>query len=127
MDCIRRVERSVAPYPLMSRPSERFLIEPSRKFLLTAVRQKDGTNRDEPRGTRLVGLVEAGPGREDDAAGSGRADGGEPALGANAVEADAEARRRGGSAWVARTAVESKALGRDPETGPGNSETAGLA
>jgi hypothetical protein len=38
-------------YPL-SRPSEKFLIEPSRKFLLTAIRLKGGTNRDEPRGTR---------------------------------------------------------------------------
>src|SRR5437870_3197462 len=38
-------------------PSEKFLIEPSREFLLTAVRQKDGINCDEPRGTRLAGLV----------------------------------------------------------------------
>jgi hypothetical protein len=36
----------------LSRPSEKFRFEPSRKFLLTAVRLKDGTNRDEPRGTR---------------------------------------------------------------------------
>src|SRR5258708_4765185 len=36
----------------VSRPSEKFLVEPSRKFLLTAARLKDGTNRDEPRGTR---------------------------------------------------------------------------
>jgi hypothetical protein len=32
--------------------SDRLLVEPSRKFLLTAARLKDGTNRDEPRGTR---------------------------------------------------------------------------
>ena len=37
---------------LVSRPSEKFRFEPSRKFLLTAVRLKDGTNCDEPRGTR---------------------------------------------------------------------------
>jgi hypothetical protein len=37
---------------LVSRPSEKFRFEPSRKFLLTAARLKDGTNRDEPRGTR---------------------------------------------------------------------------
>src|SRR5690349_982580 len=37
----------------LSRPSEKFRFEPSRKFLLTALRLKDGTNRDEPRGTRL--------------------------------------------------------------------------
>ena len=35
----------------MSRQSEKFLIGQSRKFLLTAVRLKDGTNRDEPTGT----------------------------------------------------------------------------
>jgi hypothetical protein len=44
---------------LVSRPSEKFRFEPSRKFLLTAVRLKDGTNRDEPRGTRSPGLVKA--------------------------------------------------------------------
>ena len=38
--------------PGLSRPSEKFRFEPSRKFLLTAVRLKDGTNRDEPSGTR---------------------------------------------------------------------------
>lgn len=37
----------------VSRPSEKFRFEPSRKFLLTAVKGwRDGTNRDEPRGTR---------------------------------------------------------------------------
>jgi ABC-type sugar transport system, periplasmic component len=35
----------------VSRQSEKFLIGQSRKFLLTAVRLKDGTNRDEPTGT----------------------------------------------------------------------------
>jgi hypothetical protein len=44
----------------LSRPSEKFLNEPSRKFLLTAVRLKGGTNRDEPKGTRCVELVETG-------------------------------------------------------------------
>src|SRR3989442_4412192 len=77
--------RSTGNCDSMSRPSEKFLIEPSRKFLLTAVRQKDGTNRDEPRGTRLAGLVEASQRREDDAAGSGRADGGERALGTGRI------------------------------------------
>ena len=42
----------------MSRPSEKFRFEPSRKFLLTAERLKDGTNRDEPRGTRRPALAE---------------------------------------------------------------------
>jgi hypothetical protein len=35
----------------VSRQSEKFLIGQSRKFLLTAVRLRDGTNRDEPTGT----------------------------------------------------------------------------
>jgi hypothetical protein len=35
----------------VSRQSEKFLIGQSRKFLLTAERLKDGTNRDEPKGT----------------------------------------------------------------------------
>jgi len=43
----------------LSRPSEKFLIQPSRKFLLTALRLKDGTNCDEPSGTGRVGLAEA--------------------------------------------------------------------
>ena len=37
----------------LSRQSEKFLIGQSRKFLLTAVRLKDGTNRDEPTGGLL--------------------------------------------------------------------------
>ena len=37
--------------PAVSRQSEKFRFEQSRKFLLTAARLKDGTNRDEPRGT----------------------------------------------------------------------------
>jgi hypothetical protein len=37
---------------LVSRPNRKFRFEPSRKFLLTTARLKDGTNRDEPRGTR---------------------------------------------------------------------------
>ena len=36
----------------LSRPNRKFRFEPSRKFLLTTARLKDGTNRDEPRGTR---------------------------------------------------------------------------
>src|ERR1019366_2635426 len=51
----------------LSRQSEKFRFEQSRKFLLTAVRLKDGTNRDEPRGTRQAGLVETSPRRKHDA------------------------------------------------------------
>jgi GxxExxY protein len=48
-------------YLKVSRPGEKFLIEPSRKFLLTAARLKDGTNRNEPRGTGQIGLAETSP------------------------------------------------------------------
>jgi hypothetical protein len=41
----------------LSRQSEKFLIGQSRKFRLTAKGWKDGTNRDEPRGTGQVGVV----------------------------------------------------------------------
>jgi hypothetical protein len=54
------VPRRPVPHSYLSRPSEMFLIEPSRKFLLTALRLKDGTNQDEPRGTRQVGMAETG-------------------------------------------------------------------
>src|ERR1019366_7249135 len=59
---------------IVSRPSEKFLIEPSRKFLLTAFRLKDGTNRDESRGTRQVGVAETGQRRGDHSARGGRQD-----------------------------------------------------
>ena len=49
---IKKLVRFIATDQDLSRPSEKFRFEPSRKFLLTAVRLKDGTNRDEPRGTR---------------------------------------------------------------------------
>src|SRR6266446_9249084 len=80
----------------MSRPSEKFLVEPSRKFLLTAARLKDGTNRDEPRGTRQAGVAETGQGWIDHAARSGQQDRRERPVGSQAAEADEEARRRGG-------------------------------
>jgi hypothetical protein len=37
---------------VVSRPNEKFRFEPSRKFLLTAIRLENGTNRDAPKGTR---------------------------------------------------------------------------
>jgi hypothetical protein len=49
---IRRGESGRGDGSAVSRPNEKFRFEPSRKFLLTAVRLKDGTNRDEPKGTR---------------------------------------------------------------------------
>src|ERR1700735_4902772 len=92
----------------MSRPSEKFLIEPSRKFLLTAVRLKDGTNRDEPRGTRPAGVVKASQGQSDQPAKSGPAHGGKRSLGAQAAATDESRRRRGGGAWIAGAGVGSE-------------------
>src|ERR1017187_1146446 len=76
----------------VSRPSEKFRFESSRKFLLTAVLLKDGTNRDEPGGTRLAEMVEAGQGRCRDAAAGGE-DGRERPLCAKAAEAHGWRRR----------------------------------
>src|SRR5665213_1883509 len=95
----------------VSRPSEKFLIEPSRKFILTAERQKDGTNRDEPRGTGLVRLAETSPGRKYEPTGSCPENGSERPLGAPAYEAHGQARGCGGGAWAAGAAVQSQAFG----------------
>src|ERR1039458_3828069 len=86
----------------MSRQSEKFRFEQSRKFLLTAVRLKDGTNRDEPRGTRQAGLVEMSPRRKHDAARGGAEDGSERPLGAHFAEGDEETGRRGSGTCIAR-------------------------
>src|SRR5690242_2643656 len=85
----------------VSRQSEKFLFGQSRKFLLTAVRLRDGTNRDESGGTRLVGLVEACTGWKDHAEASRRTDGREPAVGPEAAAAHETRRRSGGGAWTA--------------------------
>src|SRR5665213_414859 len=66
----------------LSRQSEKFLIGQSRKFLLTALRLKDGTNRDEPRGTGQAGVVEAGKGQGNQPTRGGGEDGSERPLGA---------------------------------------------
>src|ERR1700722_11634023 len=95
----------------LSRPSEKFLIEPSRKFLLTAARLKDGTNRDEPRGTRQVGMAEAGQGRGNHSARSSRQDGRERPVGPESAEADEETWRRGGGARAARPGIQSQDRG----------------
>src|ERR1043166_7235630 len=83
-------------YNALSRQSEKFLFGQSRKFLLTAVRLRDGTNRDESGGTRLVGLVEACTGWKDHAEASRRTDGREPAVGPEAAAAHETRRRSGG-------------------------------
>src|SRR6266446_9514002 len=111
----------------MSRPSEKFLIEPSRKFLLTAARLKDGTNRDEPRGTGQAGVVEASQGQGDQPTEGGRKDGGERAVGAEAAAADEDGRGCSGDAWPAGTKVEPQDSQRDAGAGVGDFEAAGLA
>src|SRR5229473_252013 len=92
--------------PMVSRQSEKFRFGQSRKFLLTAARLKDGTNRDEPRGTRQVGLVKTGRGWKHHAAQGGRKDGGQRPLGKNVAKADEKARGRGGGACFARPCIE---------------------
>src|ERR1051326_3800753 len=90
----------------LSRQNEKFLIGQSRKFLLTAERLGYGTNRDEPRGTRLVGMVKAGPRRDGDTAKRGRGHGCERAVGTQAAGQNGNARRWGGGSRVARKAFQ---------------------
>src|ERR1022692_2286145 len=89
----------------MSRQSEKFLIGQSRKFLLTAEDWKDGTNRNEPGGTRLAGVAEACAGRCRDAAAGGE-DGRPRPLGAKAAEAHGGRWRRRCRARTAGPVVE---------------------
>src|ERR1039457_5592136 len=112
---------------VLSRQSEKFLIGQSRKFLLTAVRLKDGTNRDEPTGTGLVGLAETSQGRKHQPTGGRPEDWSERPMGKEAAQADDQARRRGGRAWAARAALQSQAAGRDSTTSCEAFEATGLA
>src|SRR5579864_7283689 len=69
-------QRAQPSSEIVSRQNEKFLIGQSRTFLLTQPQGwKDGTYRDEPRGTRLAGLVEARPRRTGDAEIGSREDG----------------------------------------------------
>src|ERR1017187_2769659 len=111
----------------MSRQSEKFRFEQSRKFLLTALRLKDGTNRNEPGGARRTGLVETSQGWKHDAAKGSAEPGRERSLGTDVAEADEPAGRCGGGARVAGAGVESQDRGEDTSPGRGDSETARLA
>src|SRR5712691_2085226 len=113
-----------APHGNMSRQSEKFLIGQSRKFLLTAARLKDGTNRDEPRGTGLAGLVEESARPEDDPAGGGRAHESKRALGAQAAKADETRGRPRGGSRVARTGIEPQARPKATNSGHRDPEAA---
>src|ERR1039458_8476021 len=90
----------------LSRQSEKFLIGQSRKFLLTAKNWKGRTNRDEPGGTRLAGVVEAGENRRVHAGASRREDGRQRPLGAKAAGAHENRWRRGCRARTAGPVVE---------------------
>jgi hypothetical protein len=61
----------------LSRPHEKFLLEPSRKFLSEREKLGGGTNRDEPKGTRPAALAQASRNETDYAGQSGGADEGE--------------------------------------------------
>src|ERR1039457_4675255 len=111
----------------VSRQSEKFLIGQSRKFLLTAVRLKDGTNRDEPTGTGRAGLAETSQGRKHQPTGGRPEDGSERPMGEEVAQADDQARRRGGRAWATRAALQSQAAGRDSTTSGKAFEATGLA
>src|ERR1700690_1386258 len=93
----------------MSRPHEKFLLEPSRTFLSKQPKLEGGTNRYERTGTGLAALAETGRGQADYTGPSGRADGSERAMGATAFAAQEKGRRPGGGAPAARPALESQA------------------
>src|SRR5579863_6737986 len=90
----------------LSRQSEKFLIGQSRKFLLTAKDWKDGTNRDEPGGTRLAGMAEEGTGRSDHTATRRRKDGSKRSLGSQAAFGEEGGWRQRCSARSAGPAIE---------------------
>src|SRR5205085_7857661 len=78
----------------MARQSEKFLSGQSRTVRLTAKNWKGGTNRDEPGGTRLAGVVEESAGRRRHTTAGRRKDGSERSLGAKAAGADEDRWRR---------------------------------
>src|ERR1700692_1188925 len=111
----------------MSRQSEKFLIGQSRKFLLTAEDWKDGTNRDEPGGTRLAGMAEEGTGRSDHAATRRRKDGHKRSLGANTAGGHEGRWRQRCPARPAGPAIEPADRRADTGACPRFAEAAGLA
>src|ERR1035437_3627739 len=113
--------------PMVSRQSEKFLIGQSRKFLLTAKNWKDGTNRDEPGGTRLAGVVEAGEGWGRHAAASRRKDGRQRPLGAKVAGAHEDRWRSGCRARTTGPVVEPADRRADAGACRGVAEAAGVA
>src|SRR3984957_19043552 len=102
----------------MSRPHEKFLLEPSRKFLSEREKLGGGTNRNEPKGTRLAALVEAGRIETDYTSESGRADASERTVGEEIISAQKARRGSGGDPWAARRAVEPAVAGPAAEASP---------
>src|ERR1700730_4405871 len=115
------------PAKVLSRQNEKFLIGQSRKFLLTAERQRDGTNCDEPRGTRLVGVAKADQGRGDHTTLCSGTNGSERPVGSPASGPDEKTGRRGGSPWVARTTVQPADRRSGPAEGGEDFATARMA
>jgi hypothetical protein len=111
----------------LSRQSEKFLIGQSRKFLLTAENWRGGTNRNEPGGTRLVGMADEGTGRGHHAGAGGQKDGRQRALGAQAAGTHEDRWRRRCRARTARPFVEPADRRADAGQGGRAAETGGMA
>src|SRR5664279_1275421 len=111
----------------MSRQSEKFLIGQSRKFLLTAENWKDGTNRNEPGGTRLARVAEACAGRCRDTAVGGGEDGRKRPLGAKVAETHGGRWRRRCRARTAGPVVEPADRRADAGASHRTAEAAGVA
>src|ERR1041385_8336499 len=87
----------------------------------------DGTYLDEPRGTRLAGLVETRPRRTGDAEMGGREDGGERAVGAPVAGGHESEGRWGSGPRFARTSLKPTDRREDSGTSDGDREVARLA
>src|ERR1700689_128432 len=109
----------------VSRQSEKFLIGQSRKFLLTTEDWKDGTNRDEPGGTRLAGMAEEGTGRSDHTATRRRKDGSKRSVGTKVAGAYEGRWRWGCSARTSAPAIEPADRRADTRASRGVAEATG--
>jgi len=112
---------------IVSRQSEKFLIGQSRKFLLTDKNWKDGTNRNEPGGTRLAGMAEEGTGRSDHSAARRRKDGSKRPVGTKVAGAYEGRWRRGCSARTSESAIEPADRRGDTGASHRAAEAAGVA
>src|SRR5215471_11273334 len=112
----------------MSRQSEKFLYGQSRTFLLTAPQGcRDGTNSDEPRGTRLAGLVEACQGWTCDSEEGRREDGNQRPMGASLAGGDEGKRGCGGGPRIKGKAIKPAYRRGDSQSRHSDPEDTGLA